>query len=285
MIHCRHSTLSILRGLTLSSELYVSCADTAEYRDTAIQPIIEHYRTNPTLENGEHVDLSPHLLTLPAFRKALQKSEFLTAEFFKAGLIDNDHPKIFFNTPDPDSEGYQNDANLSLFRLRSSDVGLQGMIEGLTRLNPQRGTSRVRRQIAIVAVLMWIRSLRGLEPADKDYSIVTEGGSKLDFAALYSHASLPEGHYSSRDAEGYRRAIISQIDQFTTEELQNLVKTVKSMISRIAMQPHRDSALRKLIIGIMPHSHIPTLLETDIFDILVDKERSSLHRNFLNQGE
>ena len=219
---------------------------------------------------------------------AVQKSELLMEQFFLPygeGSTNEDPPKVFFGTPDPSGEAYSNDTNLSLFRGRRNFVSLADLMGRLSSINLQRGAHHLRRQFAIVSVLLWMHDLRGLETVDKGYSVITNNDLALDFAAMYSHAVLPEREtHSILQQDGYAHTIISGIDQFTTEELENVVTAVKSLISRVENQPHRDKALRSLAVGIIPHSHVPTLLEADIFEVLADKTRSSLHRTFFNEG-
>lgn len=268
--------------------LYANSFNTIDERDAALLAVIQHYRNTPALDSGEQVDLSPHLLLVSEFVEQVQKSETLMETFFspyEVGAFDDGRSNIFFGTLDPESKKYGEDINLSLFRCRRNPVSFITMMSELSCLRAQKGTHHLRRQLAIIGAVFWIHTLRSLETADKGYSFVAEEDTTLDFAALYSHTTLPEiTNYRAYEVEKYIQTILSGIEQFTAEELQNLVKTVKSSISRIENQPHRDKTLRNLATRLLPKSHVPTMLEDDIFEVLLDKERSSLHRDFFNQA-
>lgn len=220
--------------------------------------------------------------------KAVEKSEALVEEFLHPYAIasDNSELKIFFGTPDTSAKEYEKNTNLALFRRRCG-TSLNVMARRLSTLRSQKMSHNLRRQFAIVAIVLWIESLRGLPDADKGYAILANETSTLDFGSIHSNAQLPKGNpmaCTRGEIQGQKKTMISVLDQLTTAELQNLVKTVKLSIARMENQPHRDKALRTLAVHILPKSHIPTLMEEDVFQVLADKEKSSLHRDFFNGG-
>jgi hypothetical protein len=221
--------------------------------------------------------------------EVVEKSEALMEEFLSpyAAVSDYSQLKVLFGTPDPSTKEYKKNIKLSLFRRRCGSTSLRDMVKGLSMLKSRKVSHCLRRQLAIVAIVLWIESLRGLPDADKGYTILADESSTLDFASIHSNAQLPKGNpmeYRSKELEGQKKAIISGLDQLTMAELQNLVKTVKLLIARMENQPHRDAALRRLAVHILPKTHVPILMEEDIFEVLADKERSSLHRDFFNGG-
>lgn len=240
-------------------------------------------------KNGDHIDLSPHLLNVKGFMEVVGKSEALMEEFLSPYAVAADYSqlKVFFGTPDPSTKEYKKDVNLSLFRRRCGSTSLRDMSRGLAMLKSQKISHCLRRQMAIVATVLWIESLRGLPDTDKSYTILADESSTLDFASIHSNAQLPKDNsigYGWKELDSQKKVIISGLDQLTKAELQNLVKTVKLLIARMENQPHRDTALRTLAVHILPKSHVPKLMEEDIFEVLADKERSSLHRDFFNGG-
>jgi len=206
---------------------------------------------------------------------------------YAASSMGHSQLHVFFGTPDPSSTAYTREWKFSLFQSRSGGTSLGDMMKGLATLNSRKTSHHLRRQLAIVSVILWIHSFQGLPDADKGYNILPDQSSTLDFAAVYSNADLPKQEitgYGQKEIEGYKKTIILGIDQLTAAELGNLVKTIKSFITRTENQPHRDKALRSLVVEILPRSHVPNLMEEDIFEVLADKERSSLHRDFFNRG-
>jgi hypothetical protein len=130
------------------------------------------------------MDLSPHLLNVQGFMEVVEKSEALMEEFLSpyAAAADYSQLKIFFGTPDPSTREYKKDVNLSLFRHRRGSTSLRDMSRGLAMLKSQKISHCLRRQLAIVAIVLWIDSLRGLPDTDKGYTLLADETSTLDFA-------------------------------------------------------------------------------------------------------
>jgi hypothetical protein len=258
-------------------------------RERLLAPIIQHYRNTPSTIDGRRVDLSGHLLTVPAFMEAVSNSEALTEAFFAPYLTgegEYNRQTLTFGSPIHDGD-YLREPNFDLLRRRQSSFTTNIMLKGILPSRRPKASHQLYRRFVIIAALFWIASLQGLEEADKGYSIIGADSSTLDFGSLYSNADLPNevGQDMSFGGHGAgKKILVSAIDKLSPDEIQNLIATIKALVSRKKNQPHLDEALRVLAMGVIAHSRVPMLMESDIFALLSDTERSSLHRHFFTGG-
>lgn len=277
-------------GLTPYRQLLSTNVKHSKARERLLAPIIHHYRNNAVTKDGRHVGLSGHLLTVATFMEAVSNSEALTEAFFAPYLTgegEYNRQTFTFGSPIHEDEEYQKEPNFSLLRRRQTSFKTNNMLRGILPYRKPKASHQLYRRFVIISALFWIASLQGLEEADKGYSILGGDSSTLDFGSLYSNADFPNEVGQDMSFGGYgarKKTLVSAIDKLSTDEIQNLVDTIKALVAREKNQPHLDEALRVLAMGIIAHSRVPMLMESDVFALLSDTERSSLHRHLFTGG-
>lgn len=222
--------------------------------------------------------------------KAVSNSEALTEAFFAPYLIgegEYNRQTFTFGSPPHEDEEYRKEPNFNLLYRRQTSFKTNSMLKGILPYRRPKSSHQLHRRFVIIAALFWIASLQGLEEADKGYSILGGDSSTLDFGSLYSNADFPNEVGQDMSFGGYgagKKILVSAIDKLSPDEIQNLVNTIKGLVARKKNQPHLDEALRVLAMGIIAHSRVPMLMESDVFALLSDPERSSLHRHFFTGG-
>jgi hypothetical protein len=288
--HCKSSIPARSEIDPLYRQLLSTTVKHSKARERLLAPIIHHYRNTAVTRNGRHVDLSGHLLTIPAFMEAVSNGEALTEAFFApyfTGEGEYNRQTFTFGSPIHEDAEYQVESHFDLLRRRQISFKTNSMLKGILPHRRPKASHQLHRRFVIMSALFWIASLQGLEEADKGYSILEGDSSTLDFGSLYSNADFPNevGQDMSFGSSGAgKKILVSAIDKLSPDEIQNLVDTIKASVTRKKNQPHLDEALRVLAMGIIAHSRVPMLMESDVFALLSDTERSSLHRHFFTGG-
>lgn len=219
---------------------------------------------------------------------AVNNSEILTETFF-APYISNEtefnRQAFVFGSPPYDDKKYETEPNFDLLRRRQTHFATRNMLMGAIPRRT-RSSQLLRRRFALMGALFWVASIQGKEPADKDYSLLSMDTSTLDFASLYSNADFPNeiGQDMSFASGVGIKTLSTAIDQLSLDEMRNLIDTIKTLLTRKENQPHRDEALRVLAMKIIARSRVPILMEEDIFEVLSDTKRSTIHRHFFTGG-
>lgn len=257
-------------------------------RDKLLRNVIQHYRETPVTRDQRRVDLSASLMTIHSFTKAVGRSEVLTELFYapytSKESVHFDRKNFLFNLPAQDRD----EPNFRLLRRRQVDINEESMLNGLLPAVEIRASRRLCRHLVIMATLFWIAGLEGLEKADQSYSLLSEDASSLDFASLFSNSGLLDRANNSVTYHGRAKCLsimASGIDKLTTSEIRNLINSVKTLISPKENQAHLEEALHMLMSRVILQSHEPLLMENDVFEILADTEKSSLHRHFFTTSE
>ena len=148
-----------------------------------------------------------------------------------------------------------------------------------------RGSHIILRHLALVCAVLWLGSREGVEPADQSYDIIEDDPIKVNFVSLYALTGTNEKNRPSlTSTRAHQKFLTAYIDLLSKEEIINLSDSIKSLIPVKDDQPHRDLALRVLAILMLQKSSHPMLLEEDIFEVLRDVKRSTIHRHFFTEG-
>jgi hypothetical protein len=248
-------------------------------------PIIGHYRTNATSDTGSATDISAHLMFSDPFMRVVWKNERLSEAFYAPYLLrkpEDYRLELFFGAPDPCDLSYENDNRFKLLSQRQTGPStLDHMQDGILPKYTPRSSHRLRRELLIAATILWFNIAKAKSP--EQYEFMSVDDTSLDFSMIYTNTKLPIG---GRRRSGRREvSFIAQSAFLLSEsEIKNLISTIKQLFPDEEDQMHLDQALQRLVSKVLPCSHVPRALEDDMFAVLSDPEKSSIHRHFLSQG-
>ncbi|PVF91656.1 hypothetical protein CPB86DRAFT_820318 [Serendipita vermifera] len=245
-------------------------------------PIIDHHRTKAVSESGDVTDISAHLMYSDSFMRAVWKNEALLEAFYAPYLSrkeEDNHLELFFGAPEPTDESYQEDSRFKLLTQRQGGpYSLDNMSNGILPKFKVKGSHHLRRHLVIVAVVLWFHAAKAKPP--EQYEFMAVDNAPLDFSVIYSSTKIP---ISNRRKSGRREIsfVARSIFLLSEPEIKNIISSLKQLLPREDDQPHLDRALQRLVSKALPRSHVPRALEEDMFTILSNPEKSSIHRHFL----
>ncbi|PVF92756.1 hypothetical protein CPB86DRAFT_829790 [Serendipita vermifera] len=245
-------------------------------------PIIDHHRTKAVSESGDVTDISAHLMYSDSFMRAVWKNEALLEAFYAPYLSrkeEDNHLELFFGAPEPTDESYQEDSRFKLLTQRQGGpYSLDNMSNGILPKFKVKGSHHLRRHLVIVAVVLWFHAAKAKPP--EQYEFMAVDNAPLDFSVIYSSTKIP---ISNRRKSGRREIsfVARSIFLLSEPEIKNIISSLKQLLPGEDDQPHLDRALQRLVSKALPRSHVPRALEEDMFTILSNPKKSSIHRHFL----
>ncbi|CCA66763.1 hypothetical protein PIIN_00443 [Serendipita indica DSM 11827] len=256
-------------------------------RDKMLLPVIEHFHSRGMTKNGRHFDLKPFLLSSQTFMKAVFSSEVLVDAFFESYKLNRDNFSEFelvpgiWGSPQSWIDAFK---EYAARHQKPSTLTTTTLMANILPPITCRGSHVILRHLTLVCAILWLASRPGVETADQGYDMI-EDGSTVNFVSLYALMGMNEKNRVPLVLGlTHEYFLAACIDLLSKEEIQNLSNSVKTLIPVKEDQPHRDKVLRTLAIGILQRSSYPTLLEEDIFEVLRDVKRSTIHRHFFTEG-
>lgn len=185
--------------------------------------------------------------------------------------------ELLFGPDNPAGKGLWKHPNLHRLRRITHGISYQQMTSNIIPRGRFRGSHHLHRFFTILTAITWIHTLTGVDARDKDYMMITDGDSQqLDFVTLYNNSRL-SSNLKNQTSNEDKRLLISGVGTLSAEEIRNLVNAIKTLVP---LETTQDTAIRSMILRMLTHSDCPTLMEEDIFGLLADSDKSSLHRQF-----
>jgi hypothetical protein len=234
------------------------------------------------MSDGRQLDLSPLLTRIDSFMEAVHHSEGLLEAFYAPYDADSraSNPSgidVLFGLGNPEDDKFWQDSNLDFLHHIANDFSYQDMVSNILPRGRFRGSHQLRRFFTILSVITWIHTLDGVSARDKGYAMVTDDNSSgLDFVTLCNNSELSR-NLQHLDTQNNKCILTTGADTLSAEEIRNLINAIKTIVP---LETTQDSAIRGMILSLLSYTDCPTLMEEDIFNLLADSDKSSLHRQF-----